>query len=293
MAKHETVDVGTVATREVATRQPVYQVRHTVQVPAWYRRHASILWPLATVIVMLVIWEAGCRMAGIPDYILPSPTKVASVGLERGEYLLWHATVTTLEILAGFMLSLIVGVMIAILITASRTFEQAIYPILIVSQAVPKIAVAPLLLVWFGFGWEPKMLVAFLIAFFPVVIDTVTGIQSVPTAMHDLARSMGASRLQTMTRFVMPHALPHLFSGIKVAITLAVSGAIIGEFVGADKGIGYVLLLANGRMETPLVFAGIIILSVVAMLLFYVIQFVERLCLPWHVSTQISTHGRM
>ncbi|HEV8261318.1 MAG TPA: ABC transporter permease, partial [Burkholderiales bacterium] len=214
-------------------------------------------------------------------------------GLEHGSYLLWHAAVTTLEILAGFVLSLVVGVLIAVLIVWSKAFERAILPLLVVSQAVPKIAVAPLLLVWFGLGWEPKMLVAFLIAFFPVVIDTVTGMQSVPTAMRDLARSMGTSRLQTMTRFIMPHALPNLFSGIKVAITLAVSGAIIGEFVGADKGIGYVLLLANGRMETALLFAGIVILSIIAMLLFYIAEFIERLCLPWHVSAQVLPHGRM
>jgi NitT/TauT family transport system permease protein len=278
---------------EVTRRKPVYQIRQTNQRPSWWRRHEAILWPTGTVVALLLIWEAACRLFGIADYVLPSPTKVAAVMVDRGSFLLWHASITTIEILAGFLLSLVVGVLLAVLITASRTFERAVFPLLIISQAVPKIAVAPLLLVWFGFGWEPKMLVAFLIAFFPVVIDTVTGIQSVPRAMYDLARSMGASRLQTMTRFVMPHALPHMFAGTKVAITLAVSGAIIGEFVGADKGVGYVLLLANGRMETAMVFAGIIVLSVVAMLLFYILQFVERLCLPWHVSTQVAKHGGM
>jgi len=284
--------MNSVAFPSTTRRQPIYQVRPVDPLP-WYRRTESILWPMATITVMLLIWEATSRIFHIPIYILPAPSKVVSVGLEHGSYLLWHSAVTTVEILAGFAVSLVVGVLIAILIIWSKAFERAVLPLLVVSQAVPKIALAPLLLVWFGFGWEPKMLVAFLVAFFPVVIDTVTGMQSVPTAMRDLARSMGTSRLQTMTRFIMPHALPNLFSGIKVAITLAVSGAIIGEFVGADKGIGYVLLLANGRMETALMFSGIVILSVIAMLLFYSVQFIEKICLPWHVSTHVLPHGRM
>lgn len=276
----------------VATRQPIYQVRPVDRLP-WYRRTESVLWPFATIATSLLLWQAASRIFEIPAYILPAPTDVLSVGLEHWRYLLWHSAVTTGEILTGFTVSVVAGVLIAVLIVWSKSFERAVLPLLVVSQAMPKIAVAPLLLVWFGFGWEPKVLVAFLIAFFPVVIDTATGMQSIPNAMRDLARSMGTSRLQTMTMFIMPHALPNMFSGIKVAITLAVSGAIIGEFVGADKGIGYVLLLANGRMETALVFSGIFILSVIAVALFYVVQFIEKLCLPWHVSTQIVPHGRM
>jgi NitT/TauT family transport system permease protein len=169
-----------------------------------------------------------------------------------------------------------------------RPFERIMLPILIVSQTIPKIAIAPLFLIWFGLGWEPKVLIAATIAFFPVVISMVTGMQSMPISLLELAKSMGTSRFQTMTRFRMPYALPSLFAGIKVSITLAVLGAIVGEFMGAAQGLGYILLRAGGLMETPLMFAAVVVLAAVGMLLFYVAQIVQRICLPWHVSTQIE-----
>jgi len=253
-------------------------------------RLADIAFPIGTVLTIVVAWEAVCRVFDVPTYLLPPPSDVFALMAQRTDLLFYHATVTSGEILLGFFLSIIVGVVLALLITNYRIFERSVYPLLIVSQAVPKAALAPIFIVWFGLGWEPKVVVVVLIAFFPIVIDLVAGIRSVPTSMHKLAKSMGASRFDTMRRFIVPHALPHFFSGLKVAITLSVSGAIIGEFVGADRGLGYLLLFANGQLDTNLLFASIIILSLLGVILFYLLLAVEHLCMPWRSAVQTKTH---
>lgn len=245
------------------------------------RRVADVLYPLGTVVLIILIWEAWVIVFDMPAYLLPPPSEVFVLIYNRAEFLAYHAMITSGEIIAGFLMAIVVGVTLALLITNSRVFERSIYPLLVISQAVPKVALAPLLIVWFGFGWEPKVLVVVLIAFFPIVIDLVAGIRSVPESMHKLALSTGASRYDTLTKFIVPHALPHFFSGLKVAITLAVSGAIIGEFVGADRGLGYLLLFANGQMDTHLLFACIIVLSFLGVILFYLLLSAERFFMPW------------
>jgi NitT/TauT family transport system permease protein len=249
-------------------------------------RFADIAYPVGTVIITLLVWELACRVFKVPTYLLPPPSDVIAMMGRRSGMLTTHTIVTTIEIVAGFLLSIVVGVILALLITNYRPVERAIYPLLVISQAVPKVAIAPLFIVWLGLGWEPKVLVAVLIAFFPIVVDLVAGIRSVPVSMRKLALSMGASRYDTLMKFIVPHALPHFFSGLKVAITLAVSGAIIGEFVGADRGLGYLLLFANGQLDTNLLFACIAILSALGIILFYLLLMIESLCLPWHVSAQ-------
>lgn len=252
-------------------------------------RVADIAFPVGTILIIIALWELVCSVFAVPTYLLPPPTDVFALMVQRADLLLYHATVTSIEIVVGFALSIAIGITLALLITNYRFFERAIYPLLIVSQAVPKAALAPIFIVWFGLGWEPKVIVVILIAFFPIVIDLVAGIRSVPQSMHKLARSMGASRFDTMRKFVVPHALPHFFSGLKVAITLAVSGAIIGEFVGADRGLGYLLLFANGQLDTNLMFASIIILSFLGVTLFYLLLAVERLCMPWRSAIQTTS----
>lgn len=244
-------------------------------------RIADVSLPIITVCGILLAWEAICWLSAIPTYLLPPPSDVLTVLLQRSDLLLYHTMITTGEIVGGFMLSIIIGVVLALLISSFKLFERAVFPLLIVSQAVPKAALAPLFIVWFGFGWEPKVIVVVLISFFPIVIDLVAGIRSVPASMHKLAKSMGASRVDTLRKFIIPHALPHFFSGLKVAITLAVAGAIIGEFVGADRGLGYLLLFANGQLDTNLLFATIVILSLLGVFLFYLLLVIEYLCMPW------------
>jgi NitT/TauT family transport system permease protein len=155
---------------------------------------------------------------------------------------------------------------------------------MVATQSIPKIALAPLFVVWFGFGVAPKVAVAFLIAFFPIVIDTIVGLRSIDPAMLQLARAMGAPRHRIFLKFRLPHALPAIFGGLKVASTLAVVGALTGEFIGSDKGLGYVLLQASGNLNTPLLFATLVTLSLLAMAFFYAVEALERILIPWHVS---------
>lgn len=243
-------------------------------------------YPIITVVLIGILWEIACQVLALPAHLLPAPSSIAKTMVKRADILAISAFVTTMEILIGFLLSIVVGVVLSLLITNSRVVERSLYPLLIVSQAIPKVALAPLFVVWFGFGWEPKILVTVLIAFFPIVVSLTTGIRSVPVAMRKLALSMGASRFDTLKSFLIPHSLPHFFSGLKVAITLAVSGAIVGEFVGADRGLGYLLLFANGQMDSELLFASIIVLAILGILFFYLLLLIEKRCLPWHASMQ-------
>jgi NitT/TauT family transport system permease protein len=154
-------------------------------------------------------------------------------------------------------------------------------------QIVPKVAIAPLFLVWFGIGVTPKILVAFLISFFPIVIDAAVGLRSMSPEMADLARSMGASRWQVFAQFRLPTSLPYLFSGLKVASTLAIAGTVVGEFVGADKGLGYLLLTTNSNMETSLMFATIVALTIIGLVFYYIVEALEGLLIPWHVTHRV------
>ena len=250
--------------------------------------------PFIGILVFLVIWEILVIVLNIKPYLLPRPTTVLQTIIERWSTLLEHGWVTAYEMLVGYFVAIAVGVPLAIFITASPTFDRFITPILLFAQTVPKIAIAPLFLIWFGFGMAPKVWVAFLISFFPIVIDTAVGLRSISTDMIDLARSMGATRTQIFTRFRLPTSLPYLFSGLKVAATLAVVGAVVGEFVGADKGLGYLLLVANSNLQTALLFATIVFLTFQGLILFYIIEFLERLLIPWHVSQRTGTeHATM
>ena len=201
--------------------------------------------PLAGILVFLAVWEAGVRILKVPPYLMPPPSAVFWVFVSEFQRLLYHGWVTTYEMLAGYALAVAVAVPLAIAITSSERFDRFITPQMLFFQVVPKVAIAPLFLVWFGVGATPKILVAFLISFFPIVIDAAVGLRSMSAEMRDLARSMGASRWQVFAQFRLPTSLPYLFSGLKVAATLAVAGAVVGEFVGADKGLGYLLLVTN------------------------------------------------
>jgi NitT/TauT family transport system permease protein len=186
--------------------------------------------------------------------------------------------------LLGYAMAVAIAVPLAVAITSSKRFDDFVMPTMLFFQVVPKVAVAPLFLVWFGVGTTPKVLVAFLISFFPIVIDAAVGLRSMSPEMTDLARSMGASRLQVFAQFRLPTSLPYLFSGLKVAATLAIAGAVVGEFVGADKGLGYLLLVTNSNMETSLMFATIVALTIIGLAFFYAVEFVEALLIPWHVT---------
>ena len=240
--------------------------------------------PVLTVALLLGIWELVTRLGWIPAYDVPPMSDVVKACVNQAGTLLPAAWVTTREALIGFGLSIAIGIPLAILLVSSRVIENSLYPLLVTSQVVPKLAIAPLFVIWFGFGWFPKALLVFLLAFFPIVINAVIGLRSVEVEKLYLVQSMGAGRLQTFWRIRLPQSLPAMFGGIKLAATLAVIGAVVAEFVGADSGLGYLIQQANGNLDTITLFAALIYLSVIGYLLFAATEIVERLALPWHVS---------
>jgi NitT/TauT family transport system permease protein len=244
---------------------------------AWVR-------PLLFLVVIVVAWDLSIRLFHIPAYQIPSPGDVVSVLWTDWPELLRQCWPTTYATVCGFVLSALFGIPIAMLIAGSRTVESYVYPLLVFSQSVPKIAIAPLFVVWFGFGIIPKVISAFLLGFFPVVVSAVQGFKSVDPDMVDLARAMQGSRFQVFRAVNLPHAMPAIFSGLKVSVTLAVVGAVVGEFVGSNSGIGYVMQRSIGTFDLPTMFAALVILALLGVILFWIVDRVERFIIPWHVS---------
>lgn len=245
---------------------------------------APWLRPALLVVLVVVLWELAIVVFRIPPYLVPSPVQVIKAIVEAWPRLLREGLVTTYATIGGFALSVAFGIPVALFIAYSRTVESFVYPLLVFSQSIPKVAIAPLFVVWFGFGSLPKVICAFLLAFFPIVVSTVMGFKSVDPDMIDLAKSMKASRLKTFLRISLPQALPSIFAGLKVSVTLAVVGAVVGEFVGSNSGVGYLLQIANGNFDLPLMFAGLTVLSFIGVLLFVAVDLVERFMIPWHAS---------
>jgi len=245
------------------------------------RRVTSWLYPTLTFIAVILLWQASVTITGIHAIVLPPPTAVLSRMASAFFVLSDNTLPTVLAIVVGFIGAVFIGVPLAILIAASPNFEKSFYPLLLGSQGVPKVALAPIMIVWFGFGFLPKIMIAMLIAFFPVVIDTVAGLRSIDPGYIHLARSMGAPKVKIYWRLLIPNALPHMFAGFKVAMALAIVGAIVGEMVGANNGLGYILVVANGNLDMALVFATLVWLVVVSLVLTWVIELIERIALPW------------
>jgi NitT/TauT family transport system permease protein len=251
-------------------------------------RISAIIYPVMTVIGTLVAWEFATRAFDIPAYLLPAPSRIAVSLVENAALILKHGWVTTIEIVLGFLLSIVVGVPLALAIFMWPAFSRSVLPLLVSSQAMPKVAVAPLFLVWFGFGLLPKVLIAFLIAFFPIVIGTAVGLASIEQEKIHLARSMGLGAAATFFKIRLPSALPSVFGGLKISITLAVVGAVVGEFVGGDAGLGHLLMVANGNIDTPLLFAGLVALTVQGVVLFFLVELVERLAIPRQSAAAVA-----
>lgn len=240
------------------------------------------LWPGLILVGLLALWEGLARLFHVPRWLLPTPSSVgAELWASRG--LLWtHTLVTLEEVVVGFALAFAVGVVLAIGIAYTKVLERSIYPLVIASQTVPVIAIAPLLLVWVGYGLAPKVIVVALISFFPIVVNMVDGLRSVDIDMVNMLRTLGATRWQVFTKVQVPFSLPYLFSGTRVAIAVSVIGAVIGEWVGASKGLGYIMLRSAPYFLTARIFAAIVVLSVMGIALFLLIGALERAVLPWH-----------
>lgn len=242
--------------------------------------------------ILLFLWEAGVRVSGVKPFLLPAPSVVFTDIFSRPGWYAQHAYYTLLETFLGFALAVTVGIVMAVGVVYSRFIERTLFTLLITLNAVPKIAVAPLFIIWLGTDLSPKIAIAMLVALFPVVIDTVLGLRSVDPEMLDLARSLRASRLQILWKIRAPCALPSLFAGLKVSISLAFIGAIVGEFIAAQDGLGFVVVKSQAAFDTTPMFAAILLLAILGLFLFYLIEFFEGLMLPWHVSRRRRAGGR-
>lgn len=247
----------------------------------WSRRVASLLLPAGLLGALVVGWEIWVRATDVPGYLLPPPSAIWSEITGSWPFLIRHSWVTLQEALAGFVLGFGLGFILAIGIAYSRLLERTLYPLVVASQAVPKIALAPLFVVWLGFGMAPKILVTVLLVFFPIVVTSAQGLMSVDRALLELLRSVSASQWQIFYKVRLPHALPHIVSGMKIGITLAVVGAVVGEWVGANEGLGYQVLYSQSQLQTNLTFASIAILVAMGVVLFLLVQALGRLLTPW------------
>jgi NitT/TauT family transport system permease protein len=241
----------------------------------------KILGPCAGLAIILLAWHYYIVLFHVPPVVLPSPAAVAVSLISDRYILLSESWVTFLECIYGFFLAMLLGIPIAIVMTYSKTLHSMFYPLLVASQSIPKVALAPILLVWFGTGIESKLVMVFVIAFFPIVVDTSTGLRSTSPELLELARSLQSSRLQTFFKVQLPSALPLIFSGAKIAVTLAVIGAVIGEYIGSNDGLGTLLLAASSQMNTALAWAALVILSLLGMLLYAAVVLAERVFMPW------------
>ncbi len=233
--------------------------------------------PVATLALCILLWEAIVYVFKVPTYIVPPPSAIFHRAVAEHQFLFKHAVSTSWAILLGFAWAFVIGIPLATIMVYSEGLRRAIYPLLIIAQVLPKVALAPLFIVWFGFGMIPKVVMTFLIALFPIVIDTLAGLSAVRPESLMLLRSMGATRWQSFWKVRLPTALPHIFSGLKIAMTFAVVGAIVAEFVASDAGLGYVLVDARANLDMVMVFAAIIWLVLLGFIFFFIVEFGERL----------------
>lgn len=245
------------------------------------RRIGWSLLPPLTFVAMVVLWWGAVVLFRIPAYLLPGPWAVFSRIVSDAPMLWNHAQVTLIEILLGFGLTIVTAIPLGLLIALSALAKQIVYPPIMLMQLVPKIAVAPLFLVWLGFGLESKVLLTILLTFFPLLLASISGFMILDDRLLYLTKSMGASKWDTFRYLRFPAALPVIFSGIKTSATIAATAAIVAEFVGANKGLGYVLLRGTSTMDIELVFAVLIVLTIVGIVLNYVVEFCEWAMTPW------------
>jgi NitT/TauT family transport system permease protein len=242
---------------------------------------SRIGYPLAGVALILIAWVLLCWIGNLPTAVLPTPDKVFRAFVARRDLLLSEGWITLKETLYGFFLALAIGLPLAVAVANSRPLNLMFYPLLVGLQSVPKVALAPIILVWLGTGLESKLAVVWLVAFFPIIVDTAAGLRATPKELIELAQSLRATPMQIFLKVQFTAALPFVITGAKVAITLAVIGAVIGEFVGSSEGLGFLLLAATSQLDTPLAFAALFALSFLGILVYLLVELAERLIAPW------------
>ncbi|MEU6129242.1 ABC transporter permease [Saccharopolyspora sp. NPDC047091] len=238
------------------------------------------------IVGLFALWEIAVRVFAPPEYLMVGPLSAFAELAERPGYFAENTFITLQEALAGFALGTALGVLCGAALHYSTTVRSFLYPALIAIDTVPKVALAPLFIVWFGFGFESKAFVAMAIAFFPLVINTYDGLRSVPHELQELARINKASQWKKMTKIEFIYAIPSILSGAKISISLAVGGAVVGEFIAGSKGLGYVIMLANSQIDLPSMFAAFIVLAAIALVLFFLVDLAGRKLVPWKQHTR-------
>ncbi len=244
----------------------------------WGRRNLPVI---VSTLAFVLGWELLCRGFGIRPFLLPSPTAIWSAVLPVWPAIAMHTATTLRTVLLGLAASIAVSLPLAMLIASSRTMSAAIYPLLVLTQSVPKVALAPILLVALGANEFSRVIITFLVAFFPLVVSSVAGLLAAPPELIELARSCRATRVQELLRIRLPYALPFVFGGLRVAAALCVVGAVVAEFVGADSGLGYLIQTSMAFFRTPVAFGAVVILAIMGIVLFQLVGVIERLLVPW------------
>lgn len=245
------------------------------------RRRVEAVLPWAIAIGALVLWEVVCIGLKVPVFVLPPPSAVFASIVKWWPQLLSNAGQTLMTTLAGFALAIVVGVILGVIVGSYRTLYKGVYPLLIGFESIPKVAVVPLLVIWFGIGTVPAIITSFLIAFFPIMVNVSAGIASVETELRDVLRSLGASTFDIVMKVGIPRALPYFFASLKVAMTVSFVGSIIAETVGSNNGIGHLIIVAGSRFDVPLMFAGLIVTSAMGVVMYAIALLVERRALAW------------
>jgi NitT/TauT family transport system permease protein len=249
-------------------------------------RPREVVTAIATMIALVVLWEAAVWAFKIPTFLVPAPSEIWQEFLSKTALYTNHTAITLWETVLGFLLAVVFGFVAAVAIVYSPLLQAIVYPIILVLQIVPKVAVAPLLLIYLGYGQPSKMTIALLLAFFPIVVNTATGLKAVDQELVDLVKVLRGNRWQEFLKIRFPASVPYIFSGLKIAITLAVIGAIIGEFVGGNEGLGFLIVMANAQLVTPMSFASLTLLSIIGVALFGIIVLLERLIAPWALTEE-------
>jgi NitT/TauT family transport system permease protein len=236
----------------------------------------GILKKALPILLFCVVWEVACNVMKIPDYIVPTPHRVVQKIIESRSLLYTHSLTSMAEIVLGFILASLCALLCAIAMVHSRRVEAVLEPFLVVSQVVPKVALAPLFIIWFGHGILPKIIIAMLIAFFPVLVNAVVGLRSIDAEILELMESIAANKRQTFWRVRLPNSLPYIFPALKVAALLSIVGAMVGEFVGSDRGLGYLMIIGDVNLDTDLLFASLVVVTVFGMIVYAVIEAFEK-----------------
>jgi NitT/TauT family transport system permease protein len=254
--------------------------------PRWV---ADVAQPVVALVIFVALWEAVCRVFHVRAFLLPPPSAILTDTMELFGPVVMHTLATGETVLLGFAVSVVVSLPLAVLITASPVIANAVYPLLVLTQAIPKVALAPILVVMLGSNELPRVVVTFLVAFFPLVLSIAAGITSVPPELIELGRACRANRWRELWRIRLPYAMPFVFSGLKAAITLSVVGAVVGEFVNADRGLGYLIQTSTAFFRVPLAWGALVLLSLMGIVLFQIVVIVERVFFPWAVDLDKQT----